>query len=509
MIVPFRKLRLRPGVAMGAFLAAAIGGTLVGGAQVAIASMIVFVCVILYYARNDPVQAAILLIAYLAMEGMYKYLTSFATYVYIVRPALMAAIITSWASARLSRTQRADPVPFGGLVVVFILWALLEVFNPYGTGLLTGLSTCLLFYAGPLIFWWIGATATRSPMQVERLCLVVLAVATVVSSLAALQFGMGRPWTEAHFPGYSTILQGDWFVITDSGTVGSFRPASTTSMGGGGAAWAALGTTIALGLVALPQKSRRADVFVIACLLANVVGLFVSGVRLYVFTSIASICVYLILTIRNPSGLLRGVVALVILCVFGFIAWEGAQTLSGGILSQRYSQTMANPVKTFTYERGANFPLVFRLLVRDPLGTGYHASKLDVTASGPSAGSSSLELRTGETQFGATASDLGLPGLLLHFALVIGAVRAALRSHKRLLGARARTFSAILLATMSIHLVACLGGPALQGAIYFWFAAGILLALPRIEQLEQHVLGQLLKTAAGRQDGAKGVIPVV
>lgn len=486
---PFEAGGERVALVVAVAMALTIVGTVFGGKIVALASIVPLVLAILFYAGRDMALAVALLLVYLAMEGMYKYLTSFSQAIYVIRPLMMLVLFWAWRSkAALKRVRVASP-PMHGVLIVLIGWGIVELANPYGAGLVSGAATLLLFYIGPILFYWIGYNAIRTTRHVQLFCCVLVAACTIVSAFTAVQFWMGRGWTEAHLPGYSAINQSDWFVLSpdQSRTIASsFRPASTTSAGGGGCIWSSFGVITALGLLSLPSVSLRHKLGWAACLVINVLGAFLSGVRLFVFVAVFEAFLFLLLTARTPREVARSFLIMCLAALLAFAAFWGAQLVSGGMIAQRYADTASDPLAGYKRERGGNIEALWNLLAAYPIGSGYQygLGYMSSSTSDSNSPNSALSARNGETQWGAIAGDMGVPGLILLVVFLINSVRIGWRSLRRLRDPNLRVLAAMLLASLVGYVLACFGGPALQGTIHFWFIAGMLAALPAIEKRE-------------------------
>ena len=219
---------------------------------------------------------------------------------------------------------------------------------------------------------------------------------------------------------------------------------------------------------------------------------------MFLFASLFGAVVFAILTWRDSQRKAGALFATVVFVLVAFGSWQAVQHLSGGIFSERYGDTLSKPISTFKSERGGNITALWNLILYYPFGSGYHAKMLN-TESNFASGSvkNALALRNGETQFGAVTSDLGVPGLLLFGALMIRVTRLGWIRYRSLRSAELKTLAAMFIACLAAYFLGCFGGPVLHGAIHFWFIAGLLVALPRIEQSERGALSNLLPKVPG------------
>lgn len=463
-----------------------IAGTVFGPNNFAFFSLIPLAFAILYFSPRDSVVATTLLFVFLGMEGMYKYLSLFAPAVYALRPALIVVIVLGWLLSLRSRNAKLTAPPLTALIVGFLLWGATEILNDHGFGLVRGLATFVLFYLSPVAFYVLGINTVKSSRQVEIFCYVLVAVCTVVSAFAIVQFVMGLDWTQAHMPGYASALTTGWFVLNEKGAViaSSFRPASTTSMGGGGSVWANLGMITAFGLLFSPKAGSGRKAGLIACLMLNIVGLFVSGVRLYLVTGIFEAVFFVLIAAGSTRNMWRTLGTLLGVGIVVAVAYAGAQAISGGSLKQRYADTLSNPVAKYSHDRGGNLVALTKLVIQYPLGVGYQNGLGHQDTDADHSADPAVQARNGETQWGSIAGDMGVPGLLLLCGLIIGCIINGWRAFRRLRRPHTKILAATLLASLVGYFPACFGGPAIQGTIHFWYIAAMLIVLPAIEKRE-------------------------
>lgn len=482
------------GLGLAAVMALTIAAALTGGTVGALTSLVLLAgAVIMFAAQGRDLGALGAFFTYAALEGMYKYLTFFSQAVYVVKPLLIVVLVAGWLLHRRRQMGRAPSPPLAAATLLFIVWSFLMAFHPSGGGVAGGVATALLWYGGPAAFYYLGYHAAhRSVANVERIFYALIAIATVVSAFALMQYLMGQPWTEAHLPGYASMSQtsASWFVTDQAsgGFVAGWRPASTTSMPGGGAFYAYLGVLFPFGLLLRPRMAARARVTLIVCLLLNFVALLVTGVRLYVVILMFGAPLLLLLSARTPRLFGRNLgfaLLAAAICLGGFLT---AQTLSGGALIHRYAETLANPVARYQKDRGGSLTFLPVFLSANPFGIGYQRGVEGYRQQGSVrnfSSDSTLRSLNRETQFNSVAIDMGLPGLLLLTGLLIAVLVQGWRALRRLSDPSLRVLGATLFVLLCGYAAACLGGPALQGADPFWTGAALLLALPLLQNRQR------------------------
>lgn len=466
-------------------MALAVIGTVVGGRAIGLFfAPVLVIAVLIYILRGQVIIAIAIYFGYEGLEGMFKYLSDFSPTVYVIRPLLLGVIVVLWRLSLAYKDARPISPPLKASLGLFVAWGMLEVFNPHGSSLAGSLATLLLYYVGPICLYICGYNTIRTKRHVLTFLQTFIAVCTVVSACAVLQFVMGHSWTESHFPGYHGINQTNWFVLEKNGaaSVGSFRPASTTAMGGGGAPWAQWGGLLSLGMLFLPKVSSKQLMVMSACLIVNIIGLLITGVRLWLFTGIVEALIFVFVVASTPAEVARSLGILLAVSVLAGVAFVGAQSLSGGIIGTRYADTARNPLAKFQHDRGDNVTALFRFAKSYPLGAGYQMELGRYSAHAIE--DPATKARNGETEFGAITGDMGVPGLLMLYGIVLGILALSWRSFRRLRDPYLRTIGALLFASLTGYLVASFGGPVLQGATYFWFVASVLLALPLVEKHE-------------------------
>jgi hypothetical protein len=483
-----------------------LAGTLFGGKVVALASMGVLVAALSVMAIRWPYPAISFLFIYLAMEGMYKYLTGFSKIVYTARPLLLLVLAAFWFFGYHGR-RTVTSSAFGAITIPALLgWGALCVFHPYGGPVVAGFATYLLFYASPVCLYYVVSRGNVTRGDLILILYLLLSVSTVVSGFTVVQYVKGLEWTIAHLPGYELMPldQATWFMYDEAGNFsGGLRPASTTSSAGGGATWSSLGVITGFGLLHLAVPGRRRVVIQLAVLVCGL-GLLLSGVRIWSFITLAGVLLFTLIVGRRVMGFARSFGLLVGFSVVTAVAFGAALFISEGAVQKRYADTFKNPVGRYKAERAGNLVVFAKLAWNYPLGSGYHmplgyqgVAMRDAGLSDPV-----MQARTGETQFGAITGDMGIPGLLLLAGLYLSSVAMGWRTVDRLRDPTLKIIGAIMFATIASYLPGWFGGPIMQGNLLFWFAAGVLLALPGLEWREQQELKTLTTRVQERLSAA-------
>lgn len=493
-----RRSADRAGFLVASAMCLTIAGTLFGTPAIALSSMAILCIVIVSMATSRPVEAATVLFAYLAMEGMYKYLTHFSPIVYVARPALIVILFFLHFRNSGPKFSLTAMPPMTVPLCVFLMLAMVCIFHPYGNGVISGTATFLMFYGTPIALYFVGYRCVTLGRQVLLFAVVLLAICTVVSAFTALQFTKGMEWTVAHLPGYDSmpIEAAGWFKIDDAGEVTTgFRPASTTGAGGGGGGWSGLGVITAVGLLRLSRSHGRRLLLGI-CLGANGIGLLLSGVRVHSFVAAFGVIVFFCASAQTAEDFSKALRLSIAVVLLSAMAYWGALQLSAGTIAARYSDTFVNPVGRYSKERGNNLGALADIALKYPFGVGYQMGMGYKKTEAGDMGKSAPSMLNRETQFAALVGDVGLPGLLLMTPIFFVCMVHGWRACRGLRDPDLRILGSMLLASIAGYLPSWFGGPAIQGNVHFWFVAGILIALPRVELRQRALIARLIASSS-------------
>jgi hypothetical protein len=474
------KASLAIGLVAG--MIAIIAGTVFVGSIVAFASIPLFVIAVIALSFYKPLTAVAYYFTYSALEGMYKYLSDFSQVIYAIRPLLVIALLLGWfLSIRLHYKQTSHP-PFAFAFGLLSLWALVECFSPTGSGVTASILTYLVWYFLPFSLYLLAGWTIHSRKQAETVLLVLMAVSTVVSAFALVQYGMGEAWTKAHLPGYENVTQHNWWITDENGRVENttWSPASTTAYSGALSIWSNLGALLAMGLLFLPSGHKTRKSMLLLGLLINIMGLLIAGSRLWVIVFIIEVILFFVIASRTPREFIRNIGLLSGVALVSGMSYQAVQAVSGGMIAGRYAVTVANPVAKYQHDRGDNMAYLLPFLQSSPLGVGFQRK----TEGGARFNNSNFIMTNRETQFNSIAADMGLPGLALLMFIVFGLLVQGWKALRLLKLIHTRILAAVLLVLLLGTVISFLGTPILQDGDYFWLSAGLLLALPTIEQRE-------------------------
>ena len=474
-------------LAVAGFMVLTIMGTLSAGRVAASASQIVLASAILYCAVSRPIRSLPLFIGYVALEGLYKYTSGFSQAVYVVKPLLEFSLLVGLLQANRHHARALQMPPLAVLVAAFGGWSIIEVFHPLGSGIAQGFGQTIVWYLAPMSLLWTGFNVVRSTRQIETLCYTLVAVSVVVSLFAVVQYQMGQTWTEVHLPGYSHVNQGEWWVTGSNGEVisTSWRPASTTDMGGNGAQWAMWGSAVAMGLLLSDKIKATWKVLLLVSLSINAYGIILSGARIYLIIAMLQAIFLFAVLARSPRELARNLGVALLVGAMVWVGFTAAQTTSGGIITNRYADTLSNPLAKYGHDRGGvdgRAAILFNMLGPYPLGVGYQRGFEGAATRSKTVVGFYVNR---DDAFNSIAGDMGWPGLLLVLCLVPAILARCWRSFQALKTVHRRILGGIFFALIIGYLTCFFGGPALTGADMFWLFLGLMLVQPVVQQHER------------------------
>ncbi|HVK06843.1 MAG TPA: hypothetical protein VM490_25480 [Armatimonadaceae bacterium] len=487
-LIPLRDAGfVRMMIALGLAMAGIFAGVIFVGKSIAFLAVIPFALCIVAVAARDQAVAVFLYLGYAAMEGMFKYLSNFSQVVYMVAPAMLAAIAVAWGLSRRARSLSGNPPPLTLGIALFAGIAFIQAMNPYGGGFVPGLATAFLWYIGPLLMYLVGCTAVRSLRQITALLYALVVISVVTSLIGIFQYQKGEEWVLNHLPGYESTNSMRYVVTDDAGKArqGGFRPASTFSQAGAGGSVAQFGVLAALGLLFVTGMPKTRKALIAVSLPINAVALMIYGTRLFVVSAIFMVVLFFILQARSQREMINSVVGLILFSVVSAVGFTTAQFLTDGVIVYRFKDTLANPLERYQQERGQNLTFLLKFIEQYPLGIGYQrglSSWDERNVSG-----STIDTNR-ETQFNCLQGDTGLPGLLVMIGICTGLTVRGWRAMRSVREPRLRTLGSLLFVILCGHHVTWFVGPVLQGAVLFWFTGGILIALPLIERRELQAL---------------------
>jgi hypothetical protein len=419
-----------------------------------------------------------LLLSYLTVEGMLKILSDYHPFVHVGVDLLTLAIGFLWFISIKELQREGIWPPLRGLVFFYVAWTFIMLFHPNAISLFASLASFKV-HLTMLVLFFLGYSQCRSLDKIERAMLIVGLLGTFISLVGLLQYLQG---SESLYS-LSSIYRDRSEAIG-----GDFRPWSTTNAPGGISFGAFISTACWLGLINSENTPYNRKIAYTIMFLISLIALPLSQVRIMVLAVLCGATIFLI--ICGKRILKRTIFTALLLVLLGFVGYYGAITLAtrAGVDEQNIGNEfqvvgrMHSLLKRESYEQytGNIFNTLIDVTTTYPLGQGLNrvgpgAAQFISDGGGP------LLPGLYENTFSATISELGLPGLLLQIALLVG-VLIRIKRVMRLPGQPRRVF--VLGAAIISYLLTCwiagMKGPIFFGglpAAIYWYFLGLGLSL--------------------------------
>lgn len=457
--------------------------------------VVAFVC--LWLGRR--MASALLIMTYLSIEGFLKLLSNYNRIVHVGLDLIVLSLAAYLIlQAIVERRAALDELPYTKLIMVYGLWMVLQLLNPFSPGLIQSIAAFKIHLTMvPLYF--IAATLFRTPQDVTKFLFGMTLISLIPSSMALAQYALGP----------SSVLDLSPRFWANISYYHEWRPFGTSAQPGGASVFAFLimPLTVAL-LVATGVRKTMKPIAVLAIFLAA--GTFVvSGVRQVLLGCVLAIAVMAVLLMSRRSSRIGVVLAL--LAALGFGGYVGVATFlrpmateailrdprAPEIWRQRdvtqriftltsgstYAQARANPIRIISY-RAQHYPFGAGL---GRTGSTLGAFKEQVNADATNRATQADVGWTADNFFADMIVEGGIPALIMIMWILIGmlfrALRLARRADDPIIGATAAALTGFYFSilVMSYGSQPLLGNPI---TAYFWFFSGMCAAMQRIEHHE-------------------------
>ena len=284
-----------------------------------------------------------------------------------------------------------------------------------------------------------------------------------------------------------------------------WRPFGTSAVPGGASVFAFLLTPLALLLLIAPDQKRGIRYLAAVSIAFATATFIVSGVRQMILGCVLAILVAAALQLTR--GRSRGIVAVIFVAAVGAAAYFGIQAYLTPISTEnvkKYAQapeiwrqrnvvdrllTLTNTGLYFEARQGAPAAIWYRA-VHYPFGAG-----LGRTGSGAGAfmaqinadpRSADIERQVGwsDNFFADEIVEAGIPGVIMWTTLLLGFIAGAMRLARRAQDPLIASAAAAIAGLFFTYFVVSWGSQPLLSnptLAYFWFLAGVLVALGRLE----------------------------
>jgi len=364
------------------------------------------------------------LVVYLGLLDGFLKLSTGSTVATLGRDVLLYAIAGGAFVRVVLRRRPLESPPLMLGVIAWVVICLVQVLNPVVPSIshaFAGVRQHIEFV--PLFF--LGYAVMRSERRLMGLFWLLIIVAAVNGIVSLVQSSLTPAELAAWGPGYASEVFGTATqtgrTFLDSATgVTHVRPPALGSDFGFGGIVGAMALPGALAIAMAGGKSRRYIPFLGVCVVLAVVGVVTSQSRTAVLSAAIAVMAFLLLTVTSR----RGLTAIVVAALLTLVTYFGLTTVFGGVTSgpNRYSSIAPTKViSTAVAARQGTVALIPTYLVDYPLGDG-------IGSVGPAGGSSvggavSSNGLDAESEPTFLIIELGIPGLLIMYALLLWGMR--------------------------------------------------------------------------------------
>lgn len=454
---------------------------LVGAAAVA-PFLMVLVPLVLWSAFRDTERALYVYFAWCWLDGTIRGLLHAGPVAVVARDIVLGVIVIGWSFQRLQDRHR-DPIrypPGTLLVALFAINCLLQVFNPFSSGLVQSIGGLKMHLSSvPLLF--LGYDVIRRPAQVRSFLLFLTLLTLIVGAASYVQYTHGPSWTWAHFPGSQDANAQNLSTAQGEGAGGliaTFKPPGTTTGGGGAGAYVGIIFPLAFvlpllsGPLRFPKPARAA---LVAVLLAFLVVIFVNAVR---SALVIALCGAVLIGLLAGGKLRARVLAATAVClVLGGLAYTFSQGVSQGGVTGRFATTFSDPVSALHQDRHTFFDDVGFILVNSPMGIGM--GRIGGAAGhlgGGDAGAGFIGFS--EAYLGSIIYETGIIGGLLITGIALSFLGCGHALLRRVAGPDDRLLATGMIAVLVLLFANFFVTPVLlgpPGSVLFWLGGGVLL----------------------------------
>ncbi|MEK6610263.1 MAG: hypothetical protein AABZ35_05035, partial [Gemmatimonadota bacterium] len=276
----------------------------------AIPLILAVVCVML----GRRMLTLLIILGYLEVEGFLKLVSNYNRFVHVGLDIIVLSLAGTMVLVAVTARRASLPdLPWVRLILLYVLWLFLELFNPYSAGIIPSLAS-FKTHLTMIPLYFLAAEIFREPKDIIRFitALTLLAFVPYVASLA--QYALGP----------ASMLDLSARAWQNISYYHEWRPFGTSAVPGGSSVIAFLVTPLAVVLLVTPREWPRVRLIAtVGILLAG--GVFVvSGVR-QVFLGCV-LAVVLMAGLAASRGRGRGVLALVFVLALGTGSYVAVQT---------------------------------------------------------------------------------------------------------------------------------------------------------------------------------------
>ncbi|HEY2804709.1 MAG TPA: hypothetical protein VGI92_02505, partial [Gemmatimonadales bacterium] len=392
--------------------------------------------------RGRRLSTLLLIIAYLSIEGFLKLISNYNKIVHVG----LDVIVISFALyliliAVVEHNAALDELPYTRLILVYCLWIVLQLLNPFSPGIVQSIATFKVHLTMvPLYF--IAATLFRDPRDVLKFAFGLTVIMILPYAMALLQYALGP----------SSVLDLSPRFWSNISYYHEWRPFGTSAMPGGTSVFAYLAVPFSVALLASPVTRQSMKPICLLSLLLAVGTFVVSGIRQVLLGCLVAVAVMAVLTMSRRSG--RIALATATLAIIGFAGYLGVTTFLRPMANEAVLRDVRSPEiwrerdvtqRLFTLTSGSTYstardnpwPTIVYRASHYPFGAGLGrtGSALGAFQEQIAADATSAQVQSDigwADNFAADEiAEAGIPGLVMIMWLLIGMLVRSIRLARR------------------------------------------------------------------------------
>lgn len=441
---------------------------------------------------------ALLILGYLSIEGFLKLLSNYNRVVHVGLDIIVLSLaLVLVLQAVMQRRAHLDELPYTRLILVYAVWMILQLLNPFSPGLVQSIAS-FKTHLTMVPLYFLGATLFEKPKDIIKFILGITLISCVPYGMALVQYALGP----------SSVLDLSPRFWQNISYYHEWRPFGTSAVPGGSSVFAYMITPLALVLLVVPARNMIKPLAMMSIALA--MGTFVvSGVRQVFLGCVLAILVMAALQLSRRRGRAAFVVALAVAISAG--AYVGVQTFLRPLATEAVARDPFSPdiwrerdvttrlmtlTNTQTYRDARDNPMT-TIIYRArhyPFGAGLGRTGSAAGAFQKQIAQNAESMKV-QADVGWTADNFwadmivegGVPGAIMLTWILFGMLYRAFKLSREAADPTISTTAAALagfyfsIAIMSWGSQPLLGNPI---TAYFWFLSGMCAAMQRMEARE-------------------------
>ena len=272
---------------------------------------------------------ALLILFYLSIEGFLKLMSNYNRVVHVGLDIIVLLLAGYFVlQAVVERRAHLDELPYTKLILVYAVWMVLQLLNPFSPGLLQSIAAFKVHLTMvPLYF--IAATLFREPRDLIKFVFGLTLIVFVPYVMSLVQYALGP----------SSVLDLSPRFWANISYYHDWRPFGTSAVPGGSSVMAFLVTPLTIALLVAPGVRKTIKPIALISILLAAGTFVVSGVRQVFLGCVFAILVMGALMLMRRSGRIFVVVALV--AVLGFGGYVGVATYLRPMAKEAIAQLLS------------------------------------------------------------------------------------------------------------------------------------------------------------------------